>query len=48
MDEVDLFEEIFGHVRAVFATLAEAVTTEEWFDITAEIPEEYRGVMPVV
>jgi uncharacterized protein (DUF2267 family) len=46
--EVELFEEIFEHVRAVFATLAEAVTTEEWFDITVEFPEEYRGLIPAV
>ena len=47
-DEVALFEVIFEHVRAVFATLAEAVTTEEWFDITVELPEEYRGLIPAV
>ena len=47
-DEVELFEQVFDHVRAVFAMLAEAVTTEEWFDITAELPGEYRGLMPAV
>jgi uncharacterized protein (DUF2267 family) len=47
-DEVGLFEVIFEHVRAVFATLAEAVTTEEWFDITVELPQEYRGLIPAV
>ena len=45
-DEADLFEETFTHVREVFETLAEAVTTEEWFDITVELPEDYRGLMP--
>ena len=47
-DETDLFEKIFGQVRAIFATLAEAITTEEWFDITAELPEEYGGLLPAV
>jgi uncharacterized protein (DUF2267 family) len=47
-DEVDLFETIFQHVRAVLATLAEAITTEDWFGITAELPEEYFGLLPAV
>jgi uncharacterized protein (DUF2267 family) len=47
-DEVDLFEEIYGHVQAVVATLADAITTEEWFGITAELPEEYRGLLPAI
>jgi uncharacterized protein (DUF2267 family) len=47
-DEVELFETIFEHVRAVFATLAEAITTEEWLDITVELPEEYFGLLPAV
>lgn len=48
LDEAGLFEYEFEHVRAVFATLAEAVGTKEWFDVTAELSEEYRGVIPAV
>lgn len=44
--EAELFDEIAGHVRAVFATLAEAVSSKEWFDVTVELPEEYRGLIP--
>jgi uncharacterized protein (DUF2267 family) len=46
VDEVGLLEEIFEHARAVFATLAEAVSAEEWFDVTVELPEDYRGLIP--
>jgi uncharacterized protein (DUF2267 family) len=45
-DLVDLLEEISGHARAVFTTLAEAVPAEEWYDITVELPEEYRVLLP--
>jgi hypothetical protein len=37
---------VFKHVRAVFATLAEAVDAEEWFDMIAELPAEYSGLIP--
>jgi uncharacterized protein (DUF2267 family) len=37
---------IFAHVRAVFATLAEAVDAEAWFDMIAELPAEYSGLIP--
>ncbi len=46
VDEAGLFEEVSRHVRAVFETLAEAVGTEEWPDITAELPADYRGLIP--
>jgi uncharacterized protein (DUF2267 family) len=46
VDEVDLLDEIFEHARAVFAALAEAVSTKEWFDVIVELPEEYRGLIP--
>jgi uncharacterized protein (DUF2267 family) len=45
-DLVDLLEEISGHARAVLTTLAEAVPAEEWYDITAELPDEYRALLP--
>jgi uncharacterized protein (DUF2267 family) len=45
VDEVELLEEISEHARAVFATLAEAVSTEEWLDVTVELPEDYRGLI---
>lgn len=36
--------EIAEHARAVFATLAEAVSIKEWFDVIVELPEEYHGL----
>ena len=41
-----LVDVVFKHVRAVFATLAEAVDAEEWFDMIAELPAEYSGLIP--
>ena len=46
VDEAGLLEEISGHVRAVFAALAEAVSTKEWLDVTVELPGDYRGLIP--
>jgi uncharacterized protein (DUF2267 family) len=46
VDEADLYEEITEHARAVFATLAEAVSIKEWFDVIVELPEEYHGLFP--
>lgn len=46
VDEAGLWDQIFEHVRAVFATLAEAVSQKEWFDVTAELPSEYHGLIP--
>jgi uncharacterized protein (DUF2267 family) len=46
VDEAGLVDVIFVHVRAVFATLAEAVDAEEWFDMIAELPAEYGGLIP--
>lgn len=46
MAEADLFDQVPTHVRAVFATLAEAVGVEEWLDVTAELPDGYRGLIP--
>jgi uncharacterized protein (DUF2267 family) len=45
-DEAVLFDRVAPRVRAVFATLAEAVGAEEWADVTAELPAEYRGLIP--
>lgn len=39
------FDEIAGHVRAVLATLAEAVSAKEWFDVAVE-PEDGGGMVP--
>ncbi|HKD87915.1 MAG TPA: DUF2267 domain-containing protein [Streptosporangiaceae bacterium] len=44
--EPGLFEETARHARAVFATLAEAVSDKEWVDATAELPDEYRAIVP--
>jgi uncharacterized protein (DUF2267 family) len=46
VDEADLFEETFGHARAVFTTLASAVDPKEWSDVLVELPEEYRSLIP--
>lgn len=46
VDEAGLRGRISGHVRAVLATLAEAVSDKEWFDVTAELPAEYSSVIP--
>ena len=35
-----------GAPRAVFATLAEAVSIKEWFDVIVGLPEEYHGLFP--
>jgi len=35
-DEAALFGQVFQHAQAVFATLAEAVSRKEWFDIVVE------------
>jgi uncharacterized protein (DUF2267 family) len=46
VDEAGLIDWVPEHVRAVFATLAEAVSDKEWFDVTAELPAEYGSVIP--
>jgi uncharacterized protein (DUF2267 family) len=46
MAEADVFDQVPTHVRAVFAALAEAVGVEEWLDVTAELPDGYRGLIP--
>lgn len=46
VDEAGLADRISVHVRAVLATLAEAVSDKEWFDVTAELPAEYSSVIP--
>jgi uncharacterized protein (DUF2267 family) len=38
-------EQAQDHVRAVFQTLREAVTGDEWADMTAELPDEYTPVL---
>jgi uncharacterized protein (DUF2267 family) len=32
------------HARAVLATLREAVTPKEWYDLTAQLPAEFAAV----
>ena len=44
--QVSLADEVSGHVRAVFATLAEAVSNQEWFDVLVELPADYQGLIP--
>jgi uncharacterized protein (DUF2267 family) len=46
MDDGDLFDVVYEHVRAVFATLAEAVTTKRWSGLAAGLSGEYRGLLP--
>jgi uncharacterized protein (DUF2267 family) len=46
VDETGLIDWVPEHVRAVFATLADAVGSKEWFDVTAELPAEYGSVIP--
>jgi uncharacterized protein (DUF2267 family) len=46
VDEAGLRGQVSEDVRAVFATLAEAVSRKEWFDVTAELPAEYSSVIP--
>ncbi|HLH59219.1 MAG TPA: DUF2267 domain-containing protein, partial [Streptosporangiaceae bacterium] len=46
VDEADLYTETYEHVRAVFATLAEAVGPDEWHDVTVELPADYHGLIP--
>jgi uncharacterized protein (DUF2267 family) len=45
-DEAGPLGRVPEDVRAVFATLAEAVSSKEWFDVTAELPAEYSSVIP--
>ena len=45
-DEAILSGPVFEHARAVFATLSEAVSRKEWFDIVVELSEDYRPLMP--
>jgi uncharacterized protein (DUF2267 family) len=47
VDDAALAGDVFEHARAVLQTLAEAVSEEEWYDIAAELPSEYRGLMPL-
>jgi uncharacterized protein (DUF2267 family) len=37
-------DEVRDHARAVFTTLREALTPEEFFDLSAELPREYAEV----
>ena len=43
MGSVFYLDVVFKHVRAVFATLAEAVDAEERFDMIAELPRNTAG-----
>jgi uncharacterized protein (DUF2267 family) len=46
MAEADVFDQVPAHVRAVFATLAEGIGVEEWLDVTAELSDGYRSLIP--
>lgn len=46
VSEADLATVTTDHVRAVLATLAEAVSQREWFDVTAELPRDYDVLIP--
>jgi uncharacterized protein (DUF2267 family) len=46
VDEAGLYTGTYEHVRAVFATLAEAVGPDEWYDVTVELPADYHGLIP--
>ncbi|HUB39816.1 MAG TPA: DUF2267 domain-containing protein [Streptosporangiaceae bacterium] len=46
LDETGLLEETARHARAVFATLSEAVSDQDWFDATVQLPDEYRAIVP--
>ena len=45
LEGVDLFE-ASEHVRAVFATLREAVGDDEYFDVTVQLPPDYDVLLP--
>jgi uncharacterized protein (DUF2267 family) len=47
VDEATLSGDVFRHAHAVLATLAEAVSDEEWYDVAVQLPTEYRGLMPI-
>ncbi len=38
-------EDACEYVRAVLATLRESVTEEEFFDLTVQLPDEYRTLL---
>jgi uncharacterized protein (DUF2267 family) len=38
-------QEAHDHIRAVFATLREAVSPKEFSDMTAQLPDEFRAVL---
>jgi uncharacterized protein (DUF2267 family) len=47
VDDAALAGDVFEHAHAVLQTLAEAVSDEEWSDVTAAMPSEYRGLIPL-
>jgi uncharacterized protein (DUF2267 family) len=38
-------EDACEYTRAVLATLRESVTAEEFFDLTVQLPDEYRTLL---
>lgn len=34
------------HAAAVFATSREAITDKEFFEVTVQLPDEYRALLP--
>jgi uncharacterized protein (DUF2267 family) len=38
-------DEAREYARAVLATLRESITAEEFFDLTVELPDEYRTLL---
>lgn len=47
VDDAALAGDVFEHAHAVLETLAGAVSDEQWNDVAAELPAEYRGLMPL-
>jgi uncharacterized protein (DUF2267 family) len=46
LDAPGLYDHIARHVRLVLATLAEAMSSNEWLDVVVQLPEDYRGLIP--
>src|SRR5215469_350442 len=47
VDDATLAGDVFGHAQAVLETLAEVVSTKEWNDVAAELPADYRRLIPI-
>jgi uncharacterized protein (DUF2267 family) len=45
-DEAGILDQLARHVRAVLATLSDAVSTKEWREVVVQLPEDYRVLIP--